>query len=255
MFAAARQQSQVIFALMLREVGGRHSGSIGTLWLLLEPIFVIMIVIGIHTFSGADILKGVPVVVFLLTGYVPHLLFRHGGLSGIGALNANGGLLYHRNIHYVDLVVARLGVEVVTTVCAFCLIYFGFYVAGKIALPRELSYVYLGWFLHIWFAAVGCFFFTGLCIVYPLVRRMFVPLSLLMLPAYAAFFMMAWLPAPARNFLLLFPPADATEVMRYGYFGTSEPTFFSLPYTVVCLIVLTLISVLVMDWGRKHLEV
>ena len=252
----AARQGRVISALMLREIGGRHGGgNAGILWLLLEPIFMTLIVIGIHEFSGANIIKSVPVVVFLLTGYVPHLMFRHGGLSGVSALTRNGGLLYHRQVHYVDIVLARWAVEAITVLGAFALIYFGFYVFGQITLPYSMAFLYLGWFFHIWFAMIGCFLFTGLGIVFPLVRRIFMPLSLLMLPVYAAFFMLSWLTAPFRNFLLYFPTANATEMMRFGYFGPSQQTYFDIPYTIEVLLVLTVISILVMDWGRKRLEV
>jgi capsular polysaccharide transport system permease protein len=100
--AALRVQFRVISAIILREVGSRHGGdAVGTFWLLLEPIIITLIVVAIHQASGAAILQSGPVVVLLLTGYVPHLMFRHGGLAGIAALTANSGLLYHRQVHFV----------------------------------------------------------------------------------------------------------------------------------------------------------
>lgn len=253
---AAKLEWTVVSALMLREIGSRHGGDqAGTFWLFIEPIIVTLVVVGIHVVSGADIIKSVPVVVFLLTGYVPHLMFRHGGLSGVAALTANRGLLYHRQVHYVDIVLARWSVEALTVVISFSVVYGGFYACGQITWPRYIPYIYLGWFFHLWFAISACFLFTGLCIVFPLVRRMFMPLCLVMIPIYAAFFMLAWIPQQERNFLLLFPPANATEIMRYGYFGPSEPTYFNIPYTFEACLAFMVVSCLVMEWGRRHLEV
>jgi capsular polysaccharide transport system permease protein len=249
-------QIRVISALFLREMGSRHGGGGGAaFWILFEPIFITLIVIGIHEFSGLQIIQSVPVVIFLLTGYVPHLMFRHSGLAGIGALAANGGLLYHRQIHYSDLVLARWGVEAAAVIVAFCILYFVFWMLGILTPPREIGYIYLGWFFHIWFTLIICFIFTGSSVVWPIVRRLFMPFSLLMLAPYGAFFMLAWLPEPERNFLLWFPCADATEIMRYGYFGASEPTYFNIPYTIESCIVLTVVSMLILAWGARRLEV
>jgi len=253
--AALRVQFRVISAILLREIGSRHGGdAVGTFWLLLEPVVITLIVIGIHQASGAPAVQSIPVIVFLLTGYVPHLMFRHAGLAGISALNANSGLLYHRQVHFADLVFGRLLVEIVTVLIAFTAIYFGFYVTGMIALPHSLGYIYLGWFYHIWFIITMCFFFTGGCLFWPILRRLFQPLALIMLLPYAAFFMLSWMSPEVRYYLLFFPPANAAEIMRCGYFGDSALTFFNIPYTSEACLVLTFFSLLVMFRGRQRLE-
>jgi capsular polysaccharide transport system permease protein len=253
--AALRVQFRVISAIILREVGSRHGGdAVGTFWLLLEPIIITLIVVAIHQASGAAILQSGPVVVLLLTGYVPHLMFRHGGLAGIAALTANSGLLYHRQVHFVDIVFARLLVEIVTVLIAFTAIYLGFYVFGAIRLPNSLGYIYLGWFYHIWFIITVCFFFTGGCLIWPILRRLFQPLALITLLPYGAFFMMSWLSPNVRYYLLFFPPANASEILRRGYFGDTAITYFDIPYTTEACLVVTFFSLIVMFRGRQHLE-
>src|ERR1700730_4125007 len=253
--AALRVQFRVISAIILREIGSRHGGdAVGTFWLLLEPILITLIVVVIHEASGVTVVQSTPVIVFLLTGYVPHLMFRHAGLAGNRALKANSGLLYHRQVHFGDLVFARLLVEIITVLIAFMAIYLGFYVFGKMALPHSLGYIYLGWFYHIWFILTVCFFFTGGCLFWPLLRRLFLPLALMMLPAYAAFFMMSWMPPNIRYYLLFFPPANAAEIMRFGYFGDSALTYFNIPYTSEACLGLTFFSLIVMFRGRRRLE-
>jgi capsular polysaccharide transport system permease protein len=248
-------QKRVVSALFVRELSSRHGGDAsGTLWLFLEPIIVTLIVVSIHFFGGSAFVQSVPVIIFLLTGYVPHLLFRHGGLSGLTALNANSGLLYHPQVHFTDIVIARLLVEIFTVLCAFVAIYLAFWLLGQITFPREFAYIYLGWFFHIWFLVSACFFFTGAGLIWPIVRRLFMPLSLLMLPAYGAFFMLSWIPQSVRDILLYFPTANATEIMRYGYFGDSAPTYFSLSYTFFSCLVFSAVAVLLLFRGRRRLE-
>jgi ABC-type polysaccharide/polyol phosphate export permease len=256
-FKALGIQFRVIRALILREIGSRHGNdSVGVIWLLIEPILITMIVIGIHWAGagGATFIRSIPIVIFLLTGYTPHLMFRHGGLAGAIAWTANSGLLYHRQVHCVDLVLARLAVEVITVLAAFIIIYTIFFYFGQVSLPEYTPYVFLGWFFHIWFIITICFFFTGGCTIWPLLRRLYQPLVLLALPAYCAFFMLAWVPTNIQWWILLFPPANATEIMRYGYFGASASTFFNIPYTIEVLIFMTFFSMIVMFRGRKNLE-
>ena len=253
--AGLKAQSRVIHALLLRDIGSRHGGdAAGVLWLLIEPALVTMIVVGIHVFKGATQIQSVPVILFILTGYMPHLLFRHGGVAGVAALKANSGLLYHRQVHYLDLVLSRLLVEIISVLIAFCAIYFGFYLFDQLTMPRLLGYIYLGWFLHIWFIAAACFFFSGLALIWETVRRLFMPISLLMLPAYGAFFMLDWVPENLRYYLLLFPPANASEVLRRGYFGASYSTYFDLPYTIGVNLLLTLIGFVVLHIGRSRMN-
>lgn len=243
--------------MMMRDIGSRHGGdSVGLYWLLLEPIVITLIVIGIHVAgSGSTAVKTIPVVVFLLTGYVPHLLFRHSGLAGYSALYANSALLYHRQIHFLDIIFARLFVEVVTVLFAFVVIYAGFYAFGQIRMPYSIAYFYFGWFYHIWFAVSCCLLLTGASLIWPLTRRLFQPAVLLFLPAYAAFFMLAWVPPYVRYYLLFFPPANAAEMMRYGYFGDGALTFFDVPYTTEVCAVLTFLGLLSAFRGRRRLEV
>ena len=257
LFAGLRVQTRVISALVLREIGSKHgSDSLSISWLLVEPILITLIVIGIHYLGagGAAIVRDVPIVVFLLTGYMPHLMFRHSGLAGASAWTSNSGLLYHRQVHPIDLVLARLFVEIVTVLIGFIIVYILFYAFGQVGWPEYMPYIFLGWFLHIWFIIVICFFFTGGCFIFPLLRRLFQPIVLLGLPAYCAFFMLSWITTDVQWWILLFPSANATEIMRYGYFASSASTYFSIPYTIECLIFLTFFSLVVMLRGRRYLE-
>ena len=248
-------QTRVIGAIISREMGSRHGeGLFGLLWLLIEPILIILVVVGIHEVNGQSLLKYIPVVALLLTGYVPHLLYRHAGLAGVSMLYKDSGLLYHREIHFFDLIVARLFLETLAVLLSFAAVYFIFYLYGQIRAPYSIAYIYLGWMYHIWFIFGSAFFFTGLGIKWDLVRRLFVPLTLIMLPVYAAFFLLAWMSPTVRYYLLLFPPANATEMMRYGIFGDAVPTFYNIPYTTEACIVWMFIGLMCMFHFRKELE-
>jgi capsular polysaccharide transport system permease protein len=251
--AALETQSIVMQALILREAKSFQGGNgFSLFWMFAEPMVISAVVIGLHWAAGGNgIVRGIPVVAFILTGYCPHLLLRHGGLAGVGVVNSDMGLLYHRQIHFLDLVFSKLILEASLVIITFIVMFSVFYYAKLLGFPRSLGYLYLGWFLHIWFAFALAFIFSGLALRWRVVGRFFQPFAYSMIPIYGAFAMLYWLPENIRNF---FPPANATEVMRRGYFGTAIPTYFSIPYTVECNLLLTFIGLLTLMHARNKLE-
>jgi len=251
---ALAAQGRVIGALFQRDIRSRGGEPVADIYIFLEPIFITLIVLALHWGTGGTV-NTVPVVAFVLTGFPPHLLLRHSGLAGLRALNANVGLLYHRRIHHLDLVMARLLAEIAFIITANIAIYCVFHLLGLFDVPASIGYFLFGWLLHIWFVIVCCFIFTGLALIWPISRRFFLPICLLFLPIYGAFSMLSWWPTPVRNFLLWFPPANATEIMRRGYFGLTQQTYYDIPYTIYCLTFLTFCGLVILERGRRRLEV
>jgi capsular polysaccharide transport system permease protein len=256
---ALKIQVRVLGALVRRDLGSRHGGdAVGNFWTFFEPFLITVIVLAFHWLNGnsgvTGMEKSVSIVALFLTGFVPHLLLRHGGLAGVQALRMNAGLLYHRQIYYMDLIWSRLLGETGFMLITFFVLYFIFYVTGFLQLPESIGYIYLGWFFHIWFVVFMCILFAGLGLIWELSTRLFLPIAYMMIPVYGAFFMMSWVPTDLRDFLLYFPPADATEIIRRGYFGLAQPTYYNIPYTTECLIGLTFIGFMVLDHGRRYLE-
>ena len=256
-FRALGAQIRVIKALILRDLSSRHEGtSSGLLWTLAEPIIITVIVLLYHWAGGSSHTSStVPVAAFVLTGYSPHLLLRHTGVAGITAINGNAPLLYHRFIHFTDFVFAKFLLEIFYVFLSFLIIYVAFFGFGILHLPLDMNYFYLGWFLHTWFAFAICLIFTGGGLRWTIVRSIFQPFTYLMIPVYGAFFMLYWLPQKTQYFLLFFPPMDATEILRRGYFGTTVPTHFDIPYTIESCIVLTFIGLLSLLSARHTVEV
>jgi capsular polysaccharide transport system permease protein len=253
LFAALRVQRRVMGALFLRDIFSRHGNdTVGHVWMFFEPIAITLLVFLYH--GGGDIKHGEPMIAFLITGFMPHLLFRHCGLAGISAVNSGAGLLYHRQIHYLDLVAVKLCIEVMFVLVAFNVVLFSLCLLGILEFPRLLTYLYLGWFFQIWFAVAAGFIFTGWGLRMVVVRRIFQPIAYLMIPVYGTFFSLDWVSPQLRRILLWFPPANATEMIRFGYFGPITPTYFDAPYTAFACLVLTFIGVLLMQNARAKLE-
>jgi capsular polysaccharide transport system permease protein len=244
---------------MRRDLGSRHGGdAVGNFWVFFEPLLITTVVLAVHWINGGagttGQLQGVSIVAIFITGFMPHLLLRHGGLAGVQSLKIGSTLLYHRQITYIDLMTARFLAETGFIIIVTAIVYAIFLALGFLALPAALGYFYLGWLFHIWFVVAVCLLFTGLGEIWEFSSKFFLPLAYAMIPVYAGFFMLSWLPPNIRNFLLWFPPADATEIVRRGYFGLAQPTYYNMPYTIGCLLVLTFIGTVVMKLGERRME-
>ena len=92
-----RTQSRIISALVVRETYTRFGReNIGFAWIIVEPGMFCVAVVILWSFIQHSQHAEVPIVPFLLTGYMPLLLFRHLGGRLLRCMQANAALLYHR---------------------------------------------------------------------------------------------------------------------------------------------------------------
>ena len=98
----------VIRALITRDLMTRFGrNNLGFVWTVVEPMILCTGVMILWSLIRAPMYHGVPVIVFVLTGYMPLTMWRHTTNPLIRLLRNNGALLYHRPISHADLIVAR----------------------------------------------------------------------------------------------------------------------------------------------------
>ncbi|WP_419204492.1 ABC transporter permease [Bordetella trematum] len=102
----------VLFALILREIRGKFgSNRLGGFWFIFEPFAHVVLMLIIFSLIRAPMINGVPLILFLVNGIVPFLLFKNITLTGMQAVNANRGLFAYRQIQAFDMILARAIVE------------------------------------------------------------------------------------------------------------------------------------------------
>jgi capsular polysaccharide transport system permease protein len=114
---------------MMREIYTRFGrDNIGFAWIIAEPAIFCLAIILLWSMIKHQGHADTPIVPFLLTGYMPLLLFRHMTGRLLRCMQANAALLYHRSITILTLYMARIGVELLGTSAAFasCLVIFWF---------------------------------------------------------------------------------------------------------------------------------
>lgn len=239
---AAQVQVAVIWALMLREVHTRYGrDNLGFVWLIMEPFMfcmgVILIWMGIH----GRYEHGIPIMAFVMTGYLPLTLWRHITNRAVHCFRANATLLYHRQVRMLDLLLARIVLEIYGSMIAYLVIAFIFLSIDLYEPPQDWGLFYLGWLYFVLFSSGMGLIIGSLTEMYEWTEKMIGPFMYLALPVCGCFFMVDWLPDKVQRYAVWFPTVSAYELLRSGQFGPSLRVHYDLPVlSFTCIVLLAL---------------
>lgn len=163
MFFAFNVQFRVIGALMMRELHTRFGReNLGYLWIIGEPILFCAGVTIAWTAIRPAHEHGFPMTAIVLTGYVPLTMWRHAMMVATKAFQANGSLLFHRQVTPLDIIVARVILEVMGALSAGFLVAFGAYFLGYLSVPKNFSLLYIGIICHSLFSLGTAFIISAI---------------------------------------------------------------------------------------------
>jgi capsular polysaccharide transport system permease protein len=252
------RQIRVVRALILREIHTRYAReNIGFLWVVAEPMLFAGGVIAMRTilpfFPREQ--HGMSLVGFLMTGYLPFLLYRHMIGRCIHCVRANHSVLYHRQVKIIDLYVTQLVLEGAGTIIAFVFGCTVFVAVGLMDVPRNLFLLFAGWFYAAWFCGALAMLLGAASELSTLVDKLYNPFSYLSLPISGAFYMVSWLPHSWQDYALYVPLVHYFEMIRGGYFGESLTVTYDVGYlTAICLI-LTFGALQMVTVARKRVAI
>jgi capsular polysaccharide transport system permease protein len=244
--AAFLLQGQVIWALVLREMHTRYGReNLGYLWIVGEPILFCAGVAIVWTLIRPAHEHGMPMTAFVITGYVPLTMWRHCVMRAMKAFEANGSLLFHRQVTPLDIILARVLLEVAGTLMAGFLVGGGAILIGFMDAPKDYPMMCMG-LVYYSFFSLGCaLLIAPLSERSDLVEKLIAVLMYLSLPLSGVFGMVSWFPQSVRGVLLASPSVQALEMIRGGQFGPASHPLFNLPYAtasigVMCVVGLSL---------------
>lgn len=246
-------QLRVIGALLMREIITRFGRqNLGFLWIFVEPMLFTLGVTALWTFAGFAERSNLPIVAFAITGYSPVLLWRNCASRASMAIQANLGLLYHRNVRVIDVMFARILLEIAGATMSFVILVIVFASIGAMDWPVDFAGILLGWFLLAWFGA-GLALMIGAATAYSdVAERLWHTAAYLLFPLSGALFMVDWLPTDVQKLALLVPMVSGVELLREGYFGSAVRAHYDIPYVVAICLWQTLAGLaLVHDAGRR----
>jgi ABC-type polysaccharide/polyol phosphate export permease len=255
--AALKAQFRVIGALVMREVHMRYGRkNIGFLWLMFEPIMFAFAVISMRSvlpYSHNE--HGIDLVSFLMTGYLPFLIFRNVQGRLMNVVRENHSVLYHRGVNLYDLYIARIIMETAGGLTAFVLGCAFLYLIGVMDAPKELAPIYVGLFLLTWFSAGFATLISAGAEYHTVIEKISHPLSYLSIIVSGCFFMVDWLPPAFRDVALLNPMVHCFELIREGYFGARVHVHYDVGYVAAFCLVQTFVAAVLVRNLRERVAV
>ncbi|WP_276320929.1 ABC transporter permease [Alkanindiges illinoisensis] len=219
-------QKRVVFALLMREIitrFGRHN--IGFLWLFAEPMIFTLAITAAWTATKGVHGSELPIIPFAVTGYSTVLLWRNVANRCGKAVEANGALLFHRNVKIIDLMLSRIILEIGGATISFVVISVAFIALGLMELPDNIFLMLMAWLLTAWFAT-GLGFIVGVISeVSELFDRLWHAFTYILFGLSGVGFLVDWLPTGMQKVVLYIPMVHGTEMLRHGYFGDSIVTY------------------------------
>ena len=246
---------RVLHALILRELMtrfGRHS--LGFFWVVGEPLILSLCVMAAWTAAQHKLEDDVGIIPFVLSGYVMLTMWRHIVGRSQHCFREYSGLMFHRNISYVDAVIARSLLEIGGTGIAFWVAYVPFYLVGVIDPIYDPSLIIGGWLLLGWFSFAVGLLIAALTELNEIVEKFIQPFMYVTLPLTGMFSMISWLPDRMGRVLAYSPTANCFEMFREGLFGHKVDAYWDAVYTAKCCLVLTALGLLLAQRARYYVR-
>lgn len=249
-------KGRVINALFIRELMARFGHSnVGFLWQVLEPLVLTLGVVASWSLIYGERNHGVRVIPLVLTGYTFLTLWRHMTTRLNNSFRQASGLLFHRAIKPVDILVARGLLESVGTLLAFFAAYIPLVLLDFIDPVSDYLVLLGAWTLMCFLSFGVALIIVGVTHMTETLERFVQPVMYLILPLTGVFYMVFWLPPAARQVVLFSPLVQACEMYRAGLFGNALPTFWNPWYVVLWGIALNALGWVLVLKAQNHIEV
>lgn len=106
-----RTQSTVIYALFIRDMNSRYANSrLGYLMAFMDPVFGIAIVAGVRYYvRGLQTRHGMPMVLFVVTGYLVWYAFKHTSneIRGVTEQKSSKAMMMFPQVTLLDVILSR----------------------------------------------------------------------------------------------------------------------------------------------------
>lgn len=249
-------QKRVIGALMVREMHTRYGReNIGFLWIVGEPVIFCVGVAIMWSTIHPGYEHNIPVVGFIITGYNCLTLWRHCVGRSVKAFEANGSLLFHRQVSTLDILFSRLLVEIAGSTVGFAVTGGGAILLGYMNWPENYEMLFTGWLMVAYFSIGTGMILAGASEMSDMVERFLQVVTYVSIPLSGAFTMTDWLPQKYQQIVLYSPSVNAFEMVRGGWFGPTIRPHFDLQYTIMVDTLMVLVGLYVTRAARKYVLV
>ncbi|WP_430911789.1 ABC transporter permease [Methylobacterium sp. sgz302541] len=217
--AAAETYLRVLHALMLRDMRTRFGGShIGYAVVVFWPVVHTTLLVVIFVVRKMPPPVGDSAVLFVASGAVPFLMFQYISREVMKALVMNKPLTYYPQVKLVDVVFARILVEIVTGFLGLMIVFAALALLHVNPVPANPTLAMVGYLaaivLGIGMGTINVAivsFFPGWLMGYTLI-------TMLMYMASGVFFLPNFLPDQYYEIMRWSPAVQIIECVRSGYY-------------------------------------
>ena len=215
----AKTQSRVIGALMIRDLRTRFAGGyIGYSIAILWPMAHFGIILAIYMIVGRSPSYGTGMIKWIATGALPFIAFLY-PVRFIGqAILDNSNLLAFPAVRSIDIMISRIFVESLTTVCVCTFLLLTLFAIDRTMEIADYSNVLLG-LLGSLCVGIGFGVFSFAVVsVWPKGFVFLILLTILVWATMGIFFLPDSIPQPYNSLLALNPVLHAAERLREGFY-------------------------------------
>ncbi|MGO9006961.1 MAG: ABC transporter permease [Beijerinckiaceae bacterium] len=253
--ASLRVQFSVIGALTIRDAMSRygHEG-LGFFWVMGEPLILSAGVMVMWAMTEEAAAMKIGVIPFALSGYTLITLWRHIVQKSVHGMRQNAGLVFHANVKFLDILIARALIEVMGILTAFFIAYIPFTLVGVMDPMRDPLVLFGGFFFMAWFSFGFGLILAGLTELNETLERFVSPVMYVTLPLTGLFYMVDWLPQKFRDILLWSPLVHVFEMFRCGLFSADIPTEWDAMYVFWWCLGLTAVGLVIARYAQRHVR-
>ncbi len=223
--------SRTIFALMLREMATTYGKTVGGyLWAILEPLAAIALLSFAFALAFRSPAIGTSFPLFYASGYLPFHLYTSLGKKISASITYSRQLLRYPGVTFVDAILARFLLNVLTQLVVIFLVLAGILVLLDVRTFLDIPSILLGLSmaaaLGLGIGVLNCFLMTR----FPVWQRVWTILNRPVLIASAVLYVFESAPKTARDLLWYNPLVHVVGAVRRGIFPTYDAAYVSAPY-------------------------
>lgn len=237
LIAAFRRYRNALHALILRDVKSRFMGSLwGYIVSILWPLSHIGLLLVIHSAFDRIQPYGDSAAVWYSTGIVPFMAFSYTLRFITLGLMQNAPLLGFPAIKILDIVIARILVEILSVGIVFFIVSIILSIIGHSFIPFDIATAFVAILLaFLTGVSIGIFFAT-LSRISPMWNFASVILVISLWVTSGVFFVPFFLPDRIVRLLYLLPTVQFITIFRSSYFDGYGAEFISIRYVaILCL--------------------
>lgn len=220
--------SRAIFALMLREMAttyGRSPG--GYLWAVADPIAGVILLTTVFSLAFHTPPLGTNFPLFYATGFIPFTAYTELTMKIGQAIRYSRPLLNYPTVTFVDAIISRLLLNLLTEIVIFAIVIFGIAVLYGLRLDinafRLLHGLSMLTVLVLGLGTFNCYMFGA----FPVWERIWSIMNRPLFFLSGIFLVVDSLPEGFRKVLLLNPLTHVIAEIRAGFFPTYDARYVS----------------------------